>query len=328
MEKAVLEVFNEKILAEAASRYGIGSEDLIFIRDFENFVYEFSKDNEKYIMRLAHSSHRNREMIEGEANWIKYLYDKGARVSSVIDSNNNGLVETIEADNSSFFVTVFEKAPGKEVDRKNPEEWNDKLFETWGQVVGNFNRLSKSYIPDPGAPLRPQWFEDDLVKNAGKYLSPLGQVFARKQKKLMDYMHALPRDCDSYGLIHSDVHDGNFFIDGGEMTVFDFDDCNYNWYMNDAAIVLFYILFREMNVEIAQRRLIAQNFMNCFWRGYNKENKLEAKWFEHISLFLKFREMLVFTVLCKKWDINNLNEKQSELFNYMKYNIENDVPYI
>lgn len=328
MEKAVLEVFNDGILEEAACRYGVDRKALIFIRDFENFVYEFAHNGEKYIMRLTHSSHRTSKMIEAEAHWIQYLYENGARVSRVINSSRNRLVETVEAVNSSFFVTVFEKAPGGEVDRKNPEEWNDKLFETWGQVVGKFHNLSKSYVPEEGSALRPQWFEDELIVNADKYLAPLGQVFIEKQKELMEAMHVLKGDRNSFGLIHTDVHDGNFFINGDEMTVFDFDDCNYNWYMNDAAIVLFYILFREVNLKIEERRKIAENFMNCFWRGYNKENKLEPKWIEQIPLFLKFREMLVFSVLCKKWDINNLNEKQSELFNYMKYSIENDVPFI
>lgn len=328
IEKSVLEVFNDSVLNEAAKRYGIAREDLKFIRDFENFVYEYEKNNQNYIMRLTHSSHRTEALIHDEAKWIKYLYDNHAKVSNVVYSNNDSLVETINVGSSDFFVTVFEKAAGKEVDRTNPAEWNEKLFETWGQVVGNFHRLSKNYDPALGIISRYQWFEDDLIQNAEKYLEPIGDIVIRKQKELMKWMMSLPQDVDSYGLAHTDVHDGNFFVHDGEMTVFDFDDCSYNWFMNDISIVLFYVLFYYRDLEKQQRSAIAEKFMNNFWIGYKRENHIDDKWLSCIPKFLKFREMLVFTVLCKKWDFDNLNEKQVKMIDQMRFNIENDVPYI
>lgn len=53
----------------------------------------------------------------------------------------------------------------------------------------------------------------------------------------LDGLHALPKDADSYGLIHNDFNDGNFTVDydNDNITAFDFDDCCYFWFMYDIA---------------------------------------------------------------------------------------------
>jgi len=48
-------------------------------------------------------------------------------------------------------------------------------------------------------------------------------------------------------LIHTDVHAGNFFVDDGRITVFDFDDSSYQWFASDIAIALYYTIWRKFD---------------------------------------------------------------------------------
>jgi hypothetical protein len=39
-------------------------------------------------------------------------------------------------------------------------------------------------------------------------------------------------------LVHSDLNPTNFHVNDGQLTLFDFDDCTYNWLINEIAIAL------------------------------------------------------------------------------------------
>ena len=55
--------------------------------------------------------------------------------------------------------------------------------------------------------------------------------------KRLEKFQTLPQTPDVFGLVHFDFSDGNYHIDmrSGDLTVFDFDNCMYCWYMFDLA---------------------------------------------------------------------------------------------
>lgn len=141
----------------------------------------------------------------------------------------------------------------------------------------------------------------------------------------MNHLQSLPKDRESYGLIHQDAHGGNFFVDDqGQITLFDFDDCAYSWYANDLAIVLFYAV-----TNIPDPESFGREFWRHFWRGYQQENLLESAWLEHIPHFLKLREIDLYAVIHRSFDVNNLtNSWVSGFMKGRRERIINDVPYL
>lgn len=327
MEIAVMQEFNDEIVHEAAARYGINKEKLKLIGDFENYIYEYEKDNQHFILRFIHSSHRTEDLVNGELDWIFYLHKNGANVCNPVFSNNNKLVERIAAKSSYFLATAFEKAQGEPPMRNNEAIWNSSLFKSWGQTVGKMHALTKNYKPSNEYCKRFKLQEDDLYKNGEMYIKVYGDEFVQKHRYLMKWYSSLPISRDFYGLVHTDVHQGNFFVKENDITVFDFDDCAYSWFMNDIAIVLFYVTWRMPSRENT-RTQFAKNFFEHFLRGYSMENSLDPCWLNTIPNFLKLREIIVFAVLNKKWDLENLNENQKALLEDMRYKIENNIPYL
>ena len=131
---------------------------------------------------------------------------------------------------------------------------------------------------------------------------------------------------NNYGLIHTDIHAGNFFVKDNELTVFDFDDCSYMWFVSDIAIALFYhIDFQKITEE--ERIEKATLFMKHFMIGYLKENKLTKKDFLAIDLFLKLRELVLYIVVHRSMDV----EKDQFAYSYVKRHrdrIINDEPLL
>ena len=322
MEARIKERYNQTILDEALRRYGIEQADIRVLDGFESFIYECDRDSDSLVLRIGHSFRRSEGLVRAEVEWINYLAAGGVSVAKAIPSENGRLVERIDDCKGGYFVAVaFEKAGGKHL---SESEWTTELFETYGKLVGRMHSLTKGYSPSNTDAKRPQW-EDATVQEVESFLPPSEAVAAEKYRRLVEYVSSLPRDEQSYGLIHFDAHAANFFVnDAGNINLFDFDDCCYSWFVYDIAIVLFY---KVMGVENVSE--YTQDFLTHFLRGYKQENLLEARWLTEIPYFLKLREIDLYAVIHRSFDVNDMDDPWNN--RYMKdrkYKIENDVPYI
>lgn len=70
---------------------------------------------------------------------------------------------------------------------------------------------TKSYVPSPGIVKRMQWEEEELL-TVEKYIPKEDQLIVKNTKDLLNLLHTLPKNRDNYGLIHTDIHSGNFFM--------------------------------------------------------------------------------------------------------------------
>ncbi len=322
MEKKIRDRFNDSILQEAAQRYGIASGQLRLLDGFESFIYEFERGPHAYILRIGHSLRRSEALIAGEVDWINYLAEGGVSVARAIRSETGKLVEAVSDGAGAYFLAAaFVKAQGQ------PPRWADwtpARFEQYGKLLGSLHARTKDYQPADPAWKRMDW-DDASMQFAELFLPASEAAVKEKYRALLQHLRALPKESGSYGLIHQDAHGGNFFVDeAGGFTLFDFDDCVYSWFINDIAIVLFYMTTNTDDEAAATRA-----FMPHFLRGYRQTCRLDPKWLKEIPYFLKLREMDLYAVIHRDFDVNNIDDPWCE--RYMrgrKSRIDNDVPTI
>lgn len=322
MEKRIKDRFNDQILQEAMKYYRITEDNIHLLDGFESFMYEFNRGDQAFILRLAHSIRRNENLIQGEVDWINYLYHGGASVSQAILSEGGNLVESIpDAHDGYFLTTAFAKAQGQPPGK---EMWDETLFEKYGQLIGRMHALSKKYSPPDPSWKRPEW-DDPGMLDIDIWLPVSESNVLDKYLSLKSHLDSLPRSRDSYGLIHQDAHAGNFFLDdAGNITLFDFDDCAYSWYINDIAIVLFYIVIGRED-----QATFTRDFMTHFLRGYRQENDFDPGWLKEIPPFLKLREIDLYAVIHRSFDVDNIDHPWVAMYmENRKTRIENDVPFI
>ena len=68
--------------------------------------------------------------------------------------------------------------------------------------------------------------------------------------------------------------------------------------------------------------------MRSFMAGYRTENELGSQWLERIPMFLKRREMDLYTVIHRSMDVSRLDAWASSFMADRAWKIENDVPYV
>lgn len=319
MDIKSLEVFNDNILNKAGALFGVKFNELIKVGGFENLIYGYSLNDRDYILRISHSLHRTIELVEAELDFIHYLWENNANVSMPVLSVNGKFVEKIEAEDGSYFIaTAFDKAKGE---RPKRDVLTDEFFINYGRTIGKFHKLTKDY--QAGKSKRYRWDEDPILKNTKEYLPEEDGIIYEKLQSLINQINQIKQTNDNFGLIHTDIHMGNFFVSNNELTVFDFDDLAYQYFISDIAIVVYYyiwLIFDE-NERVAR----AKKLLSLFMKGYNLENKLQEEDFLTIELFLKLREFILYIVIFR----SNVKDKWAkDYIEFYRQRIIDDIPFV
>ena len=295
MDKTIRDRYSDAILHEAMARYDIAADAIEPRGGFESYIYQFDRGGAPAILRITHSLRRSPELIHGEVDWINYLAAGGATVAGALLSARGELVEEIDdGQGGRFLATAFTYAPGRP---PNMDDLTSERRRAYGRLIGRMHALTKDYTPANPTWRRGSWpavFEAEIRA----LLSGDDEAILDRYLRLTERIERRPCDRDGYGLIHFDAHGGNLHLDGDTVTLFDFDDCVYNWFVADIAIVLFYAI---TNTDDPEARTAA--FLPDFLSGYREANRLDPRWLPAIHDFLTTREIDLYAVIKRSYDL-------------------------
>jgi len=329
----IAQICERDVLETAAHLFGTTKDCLGKFDDYEgcaNLVYQYERDGQQRVLRISYRPDRAVERIQAELHFVNHLAAGGVRVSKPVSSENGNLIEVIHAAGMPFIAVSFVKGHGMRVP-DNGYRYREgvpiqEYFENWGQVLGQMHRLAKSYQPLSATIRRPEWHTYETF--TGFPMEKRLPVIQKKYDQLIAELHALPKDVNSYGLIHFDFNDGNFTVDydNGDITVFDFDDCCYFWFMYDLACAWEGGIGRIMFRPLAERKAFMDRYMEQVMAGYSRENTLSDEWLNRMPLFLRLIQMMELMYYAQYLDEPD-EDLQAEL-RYKIFCIEEDIPYM
>ena len=254
------------------------------------------------MLRITPGTTRDVNAVLGELEWISFLAQHHVDVACPIPSVEGRIVEVVESGGIHFLAVLFERAPGRSVE---PDDWTPEFFVEWGRVLGRMHRLQSEFVPSRPEYDRPQWGEEYTIVAAPEVLAGDPEILGMHHA-LVNEVNSLPADPESFGLIHSDFEDENFFLDGTRITAFDFEESQYHWFAYDIASVL-----REGNWRLpfrsGDREQGLRSFGEHFLRGYREEKSIEPFWLKQIPLFARLREVCCYVYFIGKREWSELS---------------------
>jgi Ser/Thr protein kinase RdoA (MazF antagonist) len=332
----ILSICDREVLEEAARLFGTRKEDLRVFPDYEgavNLVYEYALDGKPLILRLSFRPERSLDQIQAELHFVTYLAEQGVRVSVPVASRRGDLVESIQAAGIDFQIVSFIKGKGMRVPdngyRYREGVPIEEYFQNWGHVLGQMHSAAQQYQPMSEQVKRPAWF--DLHQSRLSMVDSIPddlKLVRRKIQSTLAELQYLPKDPDSYGLIHGDFNDGNFTVDysNGDMTVFDFDDCCYFWFMYEIACAWEGGIGRVMFGNLQERKAFMDEYMDQVMAGYNREHVLTDEWLQKLPLFIRLIQIEEFLHYAQY-----LDDPDGRVAAGLRYKIkclEEEIPYM
>jgi amicoumacin kinase len=296
----------QEVLAEAASRYGVLPKDLHLVRHVQNAVYSYQREGTGYILRVMHGLRKGCEEIAGELDWIRHLAGKGLPVCRCALSQRGRMIETLPAGEDVFVAVAFEKVPGQPIYKADV---TPTLYAAFGQLIGRLHAATKDYCPSSPTMRRPEWHESHQINRDLDHL-PAEQTEVRTRiRELVQRLKGLPRDRESFGLIHGDPSLANCFVDEGRLHLFDFDQCEYGYFASDIAAAVFETAIHVAGGGAAK----AAKFWPTFWSGYRQENQLDPSWLEQLPDFIRLRDAWIYVHFHRIHNMPLLIEKEERI---------------
>ena len=280
------------LISQVAALYPFDADTIRLIsstRYSPNDIYLFTKDNKKYILRIATHNEDNLFKTTGEMEWLAFLHNHGIPVSMPLPMKGGKLVVSIQDNKKYHTVCAFEKAKGKHCEKDDPKTWNNEVIENWGYVMGSMHRETKEFQVSDKRFMR-GIFDGRDIDGSDILEKTFSQIPAVQEyaEDLIPMLLALPRTKDTWGLIHNDLHQNNFLVRNNKIHVFDFDDSIYGYFALDIGIALLHALHNAVDKSDAEKIILK------FMQGYKKANKLDKQSLKSILSFIKYRQLCNF----------------------------------
>lgn len=329
MNPELVHRFHEAIRDEAARRYGLSPSDLTELNAFENFVYEAdNEDVASLVLRISHSTRRTFDYTLGEIEFVRYLGAVGIPVAQPMLSEAGQFVERIEDEpGHHFVVTAFERADGIVFDDAPPLKdlyWKPPMFRDLGRIFARLHNRAQTYKLSNPRFKRQEWYEYDVV-DIDRFAPPEEQLVRERTARIIERLKQLPRTPDDYGLIHADLHPHNFTFADGRITVFDFDNCEYAWFVKDLAVLIFYV---ARGAERGEREDAVATFFGPFLEGYRELRPCERKWLEVVPDMLALQRSMNYALFHQYRDPGLLDEATLDSWHRFRRDIEADAPVL
>ncbi|WP_338586744.1 phosphotransferase [Paenibacillus sp. Y5S-9] len=297
-----------------------------------NVVYTCEREGrESLILRVSFLPDRKREDYIAELEYVRYLFEHGASVSNVVNSKKGHLVEEITYDEHTFFVCMFVKAKGKLL-VENHYQYREgvpltEYYYNSGKILGKIHQLSKGFTPVHR--------RHHLIDNySGEYIDNLVPksfpLLKEKMVELLNTLQGLDTNQETFGMIHFDYNDGNYSIDfdTGQITVYDFDNSCFGWYMYDLADLWTHgVGWVQFEPDADKRRQFMDDYFQNALAGYTSETKIEDSMLEKLPLFIQVT--LLENILGQFEEMQRAGEEPEtdEALLYLIKCLEEDIPY-
>ncbi len=280
------------------------TEDLSLHRNVANLVYFSKIESQEIVIRLTPTSQRSSDEINAELQWMNDLKKNGLNIVEIILSNQSSLFHTLNIHGSEFHIMVMKKIEGT---RADPDTLTIDILHQWSATLALLHKNSKSI---QSGLKRETWNKDTIFL---KSLSCIDSVGTQTKKLFQDAIQFVSSQTtgNNFGLIHGDLHTGNYFIHNNQIIVFDFDDCCYHYFLYDLTIpVLSIYKMWDLADNISHKQDLINQFLENYFSYFEKPQN-----FKNIfKKFIQYRLLLVHYWLIAIRSERELSEDSQKAF--------------
>ncbi len=295
------------------------SPTMSFLCVSENVTYQIDDHStgRRWALRLHRPGYLHFEEINSELLWTQALrHDGVVRTPSVVPTRRGDLVAMITPDPAAAgvcakprYAVLFDWVEGS-----SPKQSDTvglvRRFAELGEVAALLHRHARVWRPPSGF-TRFEWtwrttlgaggrwgsWRDGMRAAVGTELHGTGRrsvpdadpacvaLLTRAAVEIRRRIDRFGRGADRFGLVHADMRLANLLVNErlDELTVIDFDDCGFTWYLYDLAASLSFI---EHLPEVG-------DLVDAWLTAYRRHRSVSAEEEAMVATFILLRRLLL-----------------------------------
>ncbi|RKL68433.1 aminoglycoside phosphotransferase [Salipaludibacillus neizhouensis] len=268
--------------------YNIDVKNVVFLGRSDNVTFRVDTLSGKYLLKL-HLGSNSKSMIESELMWLTAInQDTNLKVQSPIKNVDGEFVTTFNVKGNHSFWTLQSWIEGELLQ----EQPTTQEIEELANLMVTLHEHSTNWsVPESFS--RPIFNTEHLLISSEE-LSTLIQVdvltsehykiFQKVTNKIIPIIDIQDINSNTWGMIHSDLHESNYVLDNGTAYAIDFSCCGFGFYLFDIAET-----FLHINPDN----------QNKFIHFYQKKRKLQRDYHEVLEAFFLWQIIRNFALLSK-----------------------------
>jgi Ser/Thr protein kinase RdoA (MazF antagonist) len=247
------------------------------------------------VLRVHRLGYHTEPEIASELAWMEALRaEAGVRTPRVLPAADGRQVVTVpeRGGHSRRHCVRFEFLPGTEPGGSAAEPaLTTAHFAELGEITARMHRHAREWD-------RPAWFTRFSWDYAaafgdqarwGRWQDGIGvglsehAILSRLDHALRDRLRAFGSGPERFGLVHADTRLANLLVHDGSVSVIDFDDAGFSWYLYDLGT----------SVSFFEHEPQVPGLVGAWLQGYRLAGELPAADEAEIWTFIMFRRLLL-----------------------------------
>ena len=279
---------------QAAQRFGLEPTDISLLSHSENVVCAATMaDGSRVAIRIHRPGYNSMAELRSEVRWVRSLGAFGVPVPTALATTDGDYYVSLEVDGEPHHVGVVAWVDGAPLGGPTAAEGAD-VVQHYGQIGALAAQLRSHHAQwqSPAGFTRRSWDAAGFVGPAplwGRFWKvaalSAGQraLFSTCRDRLVSDLSALPTSPEHFGLIHSDLHLGNLLADGDQLTMIDFDDAGFGWFVHELAVALHPVVEEPWEADARVALL----------DGYRRVHPFSAAEEAQLDMFVTMRSLMI-----------------------------------
>lgn len=231
---------------EALKHYEIKPTLVTFLQHSENVTFRVDCSDDSFLLRL-HSPRTesfgkdglDSQVVNSEMLWLEALRREDLPVPAPIKNKAGGYVSKVSGVNATLLAWQEGNLLTREME-------SEETAAQIGNLVGRIHAHARRW-QTPAGFLRPQrdaaYFQNALISlrpaiQDGRIAYPDYKLLETSLELVEEETSRLPRNPQTWGLLHGDLHRGNFLLHDGLVRLIDFSMCAFGHFAYDLATCL------------------------------------------------------------------------------------------
>ncbi len=159
-----------------------------------------------------------------------------------------------------------------------------------------------------------------------RLLQSLDPLYKKQAKTLLEQLKNDHKKENEFGLIHGDYLFSNLMYHDEDVTIIDFDDLEYNYYLYDVAVYLFYLILggNPADIDIESNKSVFKHFI----KGYREVNNSTYLDLTKIQLMFKLRQLKLLATIKTAYKEENYGPWQKAYIVLCNRQFKHKEPFI
>jgi Ser/Thr protein kinase RdoA (MazF antagonist) len=236
----------ERFARAALAHYRLDSSTVSLLSFSENGTFLVETEDRREVLRVHRPGYHSLAAIESELDWMESVRsDSAITTPQVIKAPDGRRVVEVRIGDDVRLVDLFTFVQGTIAE----DDASDISFSELGAITASLHDHVQTWTP-PAAFTRFRWDLDTMLGANGRWgnwrdapaLSAAdAATIERAEHAVIDRLTHYGTGPERFGLIHADLRMSNLMVHEGGITVIDFDDCGWSWYLADLGAVVSFI---------------------------------------------------------------------------------------